>query len=99
TKAGYREVTGLRPPAAAGFTLDPEDAIPRKMVRIPPGRPDPPALAFATDFQSVELPGFLIDRYEVTNSQYDQFVRDRGYDRPDYWLDLPWIDGVGQPAA
>src|SRR5262249_40697937 len=99
TKAGYREVTGLRPPQAASFTLDPEDAIPPEMVRIPKGRPDRPEMASETNFPQVELPAFLIDRYEVTNSQFDRFVKAGGYDKSQYWQDLPFVDADGKAAT
>jgi hypothetical protein len=33
----------------------------------------------------VKLGPFLIDRYEITNRQFEQFVASGGYRRPDYW--------------
>ncbi len=30
-------------------------------------------------------PGFWIDKYEVTNSEFQKFVRAGGYQRPEYW--------------
>lgn len=98
TKAGYREVMGLRSPQEASFKLDPDEAIPKEMVRVPIGRPERPAMAYATNFLTVELPAFLIDRFEVTNSLFDQFIKAGGYDRPEFWQDLPYI-GVGGSAA
>jgi iron(II)-dependent oxidoreductase len=35
----------------------------------------------------VNLKGFYIDKYEVTNRQYKKFVDDTGYRLPDHWLD------------
>ena len=95
TKTGYGEVTGLRLPHATWFILDREGAIPADMVRIPGGQPNPPGMANTVAFQSVELPDFLIDRYEVTNGQYDRFVKAGGYDNPDYWQDLPFVGPSG----
>jgi serine/threonine protein kinase/formylglycine-generating enzyme required for sulfatase activity len=95
TKPGYREVTGLRLPHATSFILDREDAIPADMVRIPAGQPNLPGMANTVAFQSDELPDFLIDRYEVTNGQYDRFVKAGGYDNPDYWQDLPFVGPSG----
>jgi predicted esterase len=88
---GYREVVGLRPPQAASFTLDQEEAIPKEMVRVSKGRPNQPGMAYSNSFLSVELPAFLIDRFEVTNSQYQQFVQAGGYDRPEYWHDMQYL--------
>jgi dienelactone hydrolase len=34
---------------------------------------------------SLALPGFWIDRYEVTNEQFKRFVDDGGYQKPQYW--------------
>jgi serine/threonine protein kinase/formylglycine-generating enzyme required for sulfatase activity/dienelactone hydrolase len=99
TKAGYREVTGLRPLQQTHFTLDPEATIPKEMVRIDQGRPNRPGLASAIAFKPVELPAFLIDRYEVTNLQYDQFVKAGGYDQPAYWQELPFVDAEGRATT
>ena len=48
------------------------------MVRVPatPVTSTPP---------SVALPAFWIDRYEVTNGEYKEFVAAGGYQKPDYW--------------
>jgi len=96
TKPGYYEVTGLRPPAQVWFTLDRVDSIPSEMIHIPKGTPNRPGMAFSNKFESVELPAFLIDRYEVTNAEYDRFVKTGGYDRSEYWHDLPFIGADGQ---
>ena len=99
TKPGYREVTGLRPPQDTSFTLDPEDSIPREMVRVRKGSPNRPGMDFSNVFHSVELPEFLIDRHEVTNAQYELFVRAGGYETPEHWRDLPFVDGDGKATS
>ena len=83
-------------------TLDPLDSIPPDMVRVqgwnsPGGR----------------LPDFLIDRFEVTNRQYQQFVDAGGYRSPEFWKNefgrdasaLSWeeamqrfVDRTGRPG-
>ncbi len=40
----------------------------------------------------VELRDFFIDRYEVTNREFEQFVRDGGYRRHELWKH-PFVDG------
>ena len=42
--------------------------------------------------RSVELDDFWIDRFEVTNRQFKEFVDQGGYRRRDYWRE-PFIDG------
>lgn len=81
TKPGYRTVEG-----AAGFqsdvvefTLDRESTIPADMVHVRGG-----------DFQllslnPVHLDDFWLDRYEVTNHQYKEFIHEGGYTNRKYW--------------
>ena len=42
---------------------------------------------------SVSLPGFWIDRYEVTNSQFQEFVDGGGYRKQEYWKEPFVKDG------
>jgi formylglycine-generating enzyme required for sulfatase activity len=38
------------------------------------------------DFSTlVDLPSYYIDKYEVTNQEYDRFLRETGYKSPHYW--------------
>ena len=39
----------------------------------------------ASDFLSEEKHGFFIDRYEVTNKQFKEFIDQGGYQNPDFW--------------
>lgn len=39
------------------------------------------------------IPAFLIDRYEVTNAEYLEFVSQHGYQNADYWPDTLFING------
>ena len=51
----------------------------------------------------VELPGFFIDVFPVTNKRYLLFMRDGGYDRRELWSEAGWewmLDaGVRKPAG
>jgi cephalosporin-C deacetylase-like acetyl esterase len=50
------------------------------------------------------IPAFLIDKYEVTNRQFKQFIDSDGYKKPEYWQEefikdgksLNWSDAVQQ---
>jgi tRNA A-37 threonylcarbamoyl transferase component Bud32 len=41
----------------------------------------------APQYEGVEVPAFLIDKYEVSNRQFMQFVSDGGYRDVDWWPD------------
>jgi formylglycine-generating enzyme required for sulfatase activity len=44
----------------------------------------------------VELPGFLIARYPITNAQYRPFVQGGGYEEPRYWTPDGWAWRKGE---
>jgi len=62
----------------------------------------------------IEIPAYLIDKYEVTNEQYKEFMDQGGYENRDYWSEsqflkdghrISWeqavsefIDKTGQPG-
>ena len=49
---------------------------------------------------SVDLPPFFIDRFEVTNREFKEFVDAGGYARAELWRDLPFGDDIaGWPEA
>jgi formylglycine-generating enzyme required for sulfatase activity/pimeloyl-ACP methyl ester carboxylesterase len=76
---------------AAGFRLEPTGTRPAGMVRVPGGsfaRPDLPP---------VELSDYWIDRYEVTNKQFKEFVDRGGYQNPEYWTQPLLEDGQELP--
>jgi ergothioneine biosynthesis protein EgtB len=39
---------------------------------------------------SVDVPAFEIDRYMVTNGQFQDFIEDRGYETRELWGDADW---------
>ena len=94
----YDSERGILVPGKVTWTLDEAGSIPSGMVRIPGAN---------------DLPDFLIDRHEVTNSQFKEFVDSGGYQNPAYWkVDfikegrvLPWeeatkefVDRTGRPG-
>ncbi len=40
---------------------------------------------------AVEVPAYLIDKYEVTNEQFKQFVDQGGYENRDYWTESQFL--------
>jgi len=82
--------------------LDPVDVLPEEMVRIP---------GFTHDL--VDYADYFMDRFEVTNREYGQFVAAGGYETRAYWSDafvrdgkeVPWeeavsnfVDRTGRPG-
>ncbi len=82
--------------------LDKKGSVPPGMVRVP-----------GTETEVAKLGDFFIDKYEVTNKQYKEFINGGGYRNRKYWKqklmkegsELPWeqavkgfIDQTGQPG-
>src|SRR6266851_2379045 len=69
-----------RPTGRISFTLDRPESVPAGMLRVPSGRVE-------TDrrLPSVELPDYFIDKYEVTNKQFKQFIEAGGYRKRELW--------------
>ncbi|MCX6636334.1 MAG: protein kinase [Acidobacteria bacterium] len=81
-KPGFRTIlaTGeVRGGTSLNFDLDAQSAIPPEMVRVPAGIVGIPGL------DAVKLSAFLIDRYEITNRQFKEFIDRGGYRKQEYW--------------
>ena len=96
-KAGYATVEGaFRALREREFVLTPEGSAPAGMVRVPGG----PFTYRNT--RPVRLDAFWIDRYEVTNRQYKEFVSQGGYRTKSFWKPpfiqagrtLSWDEGM-----
>lgn len=61
----------------------------RGMVPVPGGAFPVSLNAFSTT-DPIRLEPFMIDRFEVTNEQFKQFVDGGGYSRAEYWDGLPF---------
>jgi len=68
------------------FVLDPPERLPEGMVRIPGWR-------VQIEDETTELSDFFMDRYEVTNREYQRFVDAGGYRDPQYWEHPFVLDG------
>ena len=72
------------------YDLQSEDTVPEEMVFIPGAAPDL-MLPGIDHLEGLETGEFFMDRYEVTNQQYQQFVDAGGYENPNYW-EHPFLD-------
>jgi len=70
--------------------------LPPNMVRVPTTKP----YFVLTGFNppEFEVPQFVIDRYEVTNREFLEFVENGGYGRQEFWGHLTFIAG-GEEAS
>ncbi len=86
SKPGFATIYHAQAPWAEtlSFKLDPQGAVPEGMVRVPGG---PFLLNTGELGQSGPYPlqEYFIDRYEVTNSQFKEFVNSGGYQHRRYW--------------
>jgi dienelactone hydrolase len=82
---GYESETFAFGRLAIDIDLIPSGEGKPGMVRVPEGSVQMGATATA-------LPGFWMDRYEVSNREYQQFVDAGGYTNPDYWQ-VPFVQG------
>jgi formylglycine-generating enzyme required for sulfatase activity len=101
-------------PVELKIRLDKTGTIPPGMVRIQ-GRAFRAYLGFL-DWRAMpvlKLSDFLLDRYEVSNRRFKEFVEAGGYRKPEYWkqkfvkdgIELSWqaamkllVDRTGQPG-
>lgn len=87
-------------------TFDPVGTIDPGEIRVPGTR-------LRVDGEDITIADFFIDRLEVTNRQYQEFVNAGGYQQPDYWehefvregQPISWdeamsifVDTTGQPG-
>ncbi|HRV47891.1 MAG TPA: protein kinase [Sedimentisphaerales bacterium] len=90
-------------PAYVSFILQEMRRYPANMVWIPSCDLDQ-RLLFHGDKKIPSAPAFLIDKYEVTNRQFREFVDRGGYENPELWEHefirdgqvIPWSQGVEQ---
>jgi len=80
-KEGYEtlESSGTPKYPILHFELSPEGEAPPGMLWVPAG------IHQFRDAPEVEVPGFWLDRHEVTNRQFKEFVDAGGYQKREYW--------------
>ena len=84
-KPGFAETTGAAPTwwSAVNLRLAPEGEVPDGMVLVPGAD----SLGGTIGITAVEGPrdSYFIDRHEVTNRQFKQFVDQGGYQKREHW--------------
>lgn len=70
--------------------------VPPDMVHVPGGSQPVPLNGFGFDLYSMEP--FLIDKHEVTNGEFKEFVDAGGYERRELWEGLVFERGGGELA-
>src|SRR5262249_35638499 len=95
------------------FALVPEADVPEGMVTVPETDDASDLMFPLLEFPKIAMDGFLLDRTEVTNAEYQRFVDAGGYGRRELWKEpfvrdgrtLSWADALslfkdstGQPG-
>ena len=86
---GYRS---LRNTATSDVILYPVDSSSDDMVRIPEGGAGR-LTGMTSGGNEITVPEFLMDRFEVTNADYQEFVDSKEYDNPVFWSNRFIEDG------
>lgn len=83
------EVDITSPFAGVDFTVALPDAAttPKDMVSVPATNLP---VALVSDGEPIELPAYFIDRFEVSNREFKEFIDAGGYREAAYWQDLPF---------
>jgi len=94
-KEGYVPFEGAPLPRRITFRLFREKETPPGMVFVAAG-------SASFEDESLELEGFWIDKYEVTNREYKAFIDDGGYRDDRFWdVDIDrsvFVDATGRPG-
>jgi serine/threonine protein kinase/formylglycine-generating enzyme required for sulfatase activity/dienelactone hydrolase len=85
------------------FALDALQKAPPGMVALPGGT-YVAYIGFIGFYGPYKLPPFYLDRYEVTNGEYQKFVDSGGYEKQEYWQEpiardgreISWKDAMAQ---
>ena len=91
SKSGYEPLEVAVAAPAPLLHLQPAGAVPPGMVHVGGGR-DPVRFGAIGD-----LDDFWIDRFEITNRQFKEFVDRGGYERREFWRE-PFVE-AGQPLS
>jgi dienelactone hydrolase len=86
-KEGFAQVDQVfSPDPSIAVTLHANGTVPEGMVWVP-------ETAVTATLPAISLPGFWIDRYEISNRRFQEFVRAGGYQKREYWKESFLKDG------
>jgi hypothetical protein len=85
-------VEGAHAEKSMNFVVDVQHASPAGMVRVP-GENWGDMIAFIGWVGPYPIPTFYLDRFEVSNRDYQKFVDGGGYERQEYWKEKFLRDG------
>jgi dienelactone hydrolase len=88
---GYEPMLATFGDLSVDVELIPEGSAPQGMVRVPEGT------ARVGGARPTTVPVFWIDRYEVTNGEFQRFVDAGGYSNPEYWREACVEEGRTLP--
>jgi formylglycine-generating enzyme required for sulfatase activity/dienelactone hydrolase len=80
-----REVQDFLGGTTVSLSLTVSGTVPDGMVRVPGGEVSVNLPGIERAVPVVNLPDYWMDRYEVTNREFKQFVDVGGYRKPEYW--------------
>jgi eukaryotic-like serine/threonine-protein kinase len=80
-----REVQDFLGGTTVNLSLTESGRVPDGMVRVPGGEVDVKLPGIESAGSTVNLPDYWMDRYEVTNRAFKQFVDAGGYRKREYW--------------
>jgi len=89
-----KTISNLTFPGEVMVKLDKTGTLPREMVRIQGGRFRPTLEEVDTGaLPELEISDYLLDKYELTNKKYKEFIEAGGYKKPEYWTQAFIKDG------
>ncbi len=80
-----REAQDFLGGTTVNLSLTVSGTVPDGMVRVPGGEVSVKLPGIERAVSVVNLPDYWMDRYEVTNREFKQFVDAGGYRKPEYW--------------
>lgn len=94
-------VEGLHASESMNFDLGLQRASPSGMVSVP-GENWEDWMDFVGFVGPFQIPHFYLDRFEVTNRDYQKFVDSGGYEKQQYWKEkfiqdgreIPWVEAM-----
>jgi hypothetical protein len=82
-----------RSPDSIHLRLAKVGSVPPGMVSVAPARRIIGLANLDFDYNWAEVPEYFVDKYEVTNTRYSEFVDAGGYSNPVYWKEPLMMDG------